>query len=105
MWDTEDAIRVAEGAQQLGTAGLVMAPPTAPLQNDVNVWLDIAARLKSRQAWPLGQKQPIETKPVFKGGLGVAGQMQMGPQEAPNFEPQFAWLLKKERGDELVLEC
>lgn len=70
MWDTEDAIRVAEAAQRdqgMGQ-GPITVPTTAPVQNDVRIWLDVAARLKSRMTWPVGERQPVEARPrPFEG--------------------------------------
>jgi hypothetical protein len=106
MWDTEDAIRVVEGAQKVDSEEPLTHPPTAPVQNDVRNWIDIAARLKSKKAWPFGERLLIEVP--FTGGMGVPGQMQMGPpvvEEVPDFTPQFAWLLRKKREDELDLDC
>lgn len=132
MWDTEDAIRVAESVQKdrrsIGGTGPITVPLTAPVQNDVRIWLDVAARLKSRMTWPVGEQKPKEAEVRFNGGarfgngfgnanvsVQVAKQMgmQMQPQIAVapgignetrveqaeiDFTPKYAWLLRKRRG-------
>ncbi|KUJ17987.1 uncharacterized protein LY89DRAFT_717622 [Mollisia scopiformis] len=103
MWDTEDAIRVAEGAQKSDSLHVpITAVPMAPVTDDVVIWLDVAARLKAKVTWPFGERQPVEAGPVpFQGGMGMA--MSPGEQaEAPDYMPKYAWLLRRRRGSDVT---
>lgn len=101
MWSTEDAIRVAEGARDTNSEVPITAAPIAFVQNDVTIWLDIAARLKSKMTWPFGERQPVETKQITLQG----GQMSVGSpqqQEVPDYTPKYAWLLRARRGSDVA---
>ncbi|PVH89142.1 hypothetical protein DL98DRAFT_508264 [Cadophora sp. DSE1049] len=62
MWDAEDAIRVAEGShsdiQNVGGFVLNAILPDVIPQSEINIWNDIASRLKSRMTWPFGESDP-----------------------------------------------
>lgn len=119
MWDTEDAIRVAEAAHKdrrsIGGSGPITVPPTAPVQNDVRIWLDVAARLKSRMTWPVGEARPKEAEVKFNGGarfgngfgnanVPVQVAEQMGVQMDPSTQSQMQMSMGPSPTNECAVE-